>query len=78
MFLVVGLGLDHFCPLPQKGLSSEGLSMALDFFVFLALVSSLVSSTSPLSTNFTAFYNSEHALSHRKFTIILIYRFFRN
>ena len=40
------LGLKHSCPLPREGLSSEGLSLALDFFVPLA--SSLVSSTPPM------------------------------
>ena len=46
--LVLGLGLEHSSPWPQKGLSSEGLFLALgsDFFVFL--VSSLVTSTPPL------------------------------
>ena len=43
-----GLGLEHSCPWLQEGLSSEGLSLASDFFVFLALASSLVSSTPPL------------------------------
>ena len=48
--LVLGLGLEHSCPWPRQGLSSERLSLALDFFVSLALVlaSSLVSSTPPL------------------------------
>ena len=44
--LVLSLGLEHFCPWPQEGLSSEGLFLASDFFVSLA--SSLVSSTPPL------------------------------
>ena len=38
--LVLGLGLGHFC-----------LALASDFFVSLALASSLVSSTPPLGTN---------------------------
>ena len=44
------LGLEHFCPWPRECLSSERLSLALasDFFVSLALASSLVSSTPPL------------------------------
>ena len=50
--LVLGLGLEHSCPWPREGLSSEGLSLVLalasDFFVSLALASSLVSSTPPL------------------------------
>ena len=46
--LFLGLGLEHFCPWPRLGLSSEGLSLASDLFVSLALVSSLVSSTPPL------------------------------
>ena len=40
------LDLKHSCPWPREGLSSERLSLALDFFVSLAL--SLVSSTPPL------------------------------
>ena len=44
------LGLEHSCPWPWKGLSSEELSLASDFFV--SLTSSLVSSTPPLLTNF--------------------------
>ena len=48
--VVLGLGLKHSCPWPREGLSSEGLSLASDFFVSLALVSSLVSSTPPLIT----------------------------
>ena len=44
------LGLEHSCPWPQEGLSSERLSLASDFFVSeaLGLASSLVSSTPPL------------------------------
>ena len=51
MSLVLGLGLEHSCPWPRECLSSERLSLALDFFVFLALAlaSSLVSSTPPSS-----------------------------
>ena len=47
---VLGLGLEHSCPWPRECLSSERLSLALasDFFVSLALASSLVSSTPPL------------------------------
>ena len=50
MSLVLGLGLEHFCPWPREGLSSERLSLALasDFFVSLALASILVSSNLPL------------------------------
>ena len=44
--LVLGLGLKHFFPWPREVLLSIGLSLALDFFVSLAL--SLVSSTPPL------------------------------
>ena len=47
--LVLGLGLEHSCPWPREGLFSERLSLALDFFVSLALASSLVSSTPPLA-----------------------------
>ena len=48
--LVLGLGLEHSCPWPRECLSSKRLSLALasDFFVSLALASSLVSSTPPL------------------------------
>ena len=35
--LVLGLGLEHICPWPREGLSSEGLSLALDFFCVLGL-----------------------------------------
>ena len=42
---VLGLGLEHSCPWPRECLSSESLSLASDFFVSLALASSLVSST---------------------------------
>ena len=31
MFLVLGVGLEHSCPWPREGLSSEGLSLALAF-----------------------------------------------
>ena len=39
MSLVLGLGLEHFCPWPQKVLSSERLFLALasDFFCALGL-----------------------------------------
>ena len=40
------LGLEHSCPWPREDLSSEGLSLASDFFVSL----SLVSSTPPLAS----------------------------
>ena len=49
--LVLGLGLKHSCPWPRKCLSSEGLSLVSDFFVFLVLASSLVSWTPPLAYN---------------------------
>ena len=39
------LGLEHSCPWPREGLSSKKLSLASDFFVSLALASSLVFST---------------------------------
>ena len=44
------LGLEHSCPWPRECLSSERLFLALasDFFVSLALTSSLVFSTPPL------------------------------
>ena len=51
------LGFEHSCPWPR----GECLSLALDFFVSLALASSLVSSTPPLykikSTNTTSIVN---------------------
>ena len=43
------LGLKHSCPWPRECLPSERLSLASDFFVSLALASSLVSSTLPLA-----------------------------
>ena len=46
--LVLGLGLEHSCSWPREGMSSEGLSLASDFFVSLALAWSLVSLTPPL------------------------------
>ena len=48
------LGLEHSCSWPREGLSSESRSLALasDFFVTLAFVSSLVSSTSLLLNSF--------------------------
>ena len=48
---VLGLGIEHSCPWPRECLSSERLSLALasDFFVSLALASSLVFSTPPLT-----------------------------
>ena len=54
--LVLGLGLERSCPWPQEGLSSEELSLALtsDFFVSLALTSSLVFSTPPLENSLAA------------------------
>ena len=52
--LVFGLGLEHSCPWFREGLSSEGLFLALalvsDFFVSLAVASTLVSSTAPQSS----------------------------
>ena len=35
--LVLGLGLEHSCPWPRECLSSERLSLALDFFCVLGL-----------------------------------------
>ena len=53
--VVLGLGLEHSRPWPREGLSSERLSLALasDFFVSLALASSLVSSTPPPTKTLT-------------------------
>ena len=34
---VLGLGLEHSCPYPREGLSSERLSLASDFFCVLGL-----------------------------------------
>ena len=55
VFLV--LGLEHSCPWPREGLSSERLSLTLasDFFVSMALASSLLSSTPHLLRNFQWF-----------------------
>ena len=54
--LVLGLGLEHSCPWPREGLSSERLSLTLtsDFFVSSALASSIVFSTPPLPNNIGA------------------------
>ena len=60
MSLILGLGLEHSCPWPRECLSSEWLSLALDFFfVSLALASNLVSSTPPLDINMlkTVYYS---------------------
>ena len=48
------LGLESFSPWPRKGLSSEELSVASDFFVFLA--SNLLSSTPPLALSYFTEY----------------------
>ena len=37
VFLVLGFGLEHFCPWPRECLSSEKLSLASDFFCVLGL-----------------------------------------
>ena len=37
VFLVLGLGLEHYCPWPRECLSSERLSLASDFFCVLGL-----------------------------------------
>ena len=37
MSLVLGLGLEHFCPWPREGLSSERLSLASIFVCVLGL-----------------------------------------
>ena len=60
MSLVFGLGLEHSCPWPRECLSSERLSLALasDFFVSLALASSLVSSTPPLVISTGTIFNT--------------------
>ena len=44
--LVLGLGLEHSCPWPREGLSSEGLSLASDFFCVLGLEPCVLDSTS--------------------------------
>ena len=61
--LVLGLGLEHICPWPREGLSSEGLSLALasDFFVLLA--SKLVSST-PLLVTMTSLEERQNQVYH--------------
>ena len=43
------LGLEHSCPWPREGLSSEGVSLALTSDFFASLASSLVSSTTPMT-----------------------------
>ena len=57
VFLVLGLGLKHSCPWPRECLSLKRLSLASDFFVSLALASSLVSSTPPLTFTRTCTYS---------------------
>ena len=63
--LVLSLGLEHSGPWPRECLSSERLSLALasDFFVSLALASSLVSSTPPLWSRFVVLNNRTEAHS---------------
>ena len=46
--MVLGLGLEHSCPWPQEGLSSEGLSLTRPRIFFVSLASSLGSSTPSL------------------------------
>ena len=48
-------GLEHFCSWPQECLSSDGVSLSSDFFVSLALASSLVSSTPSLVVETNSF-----------------------
>ena len=40
------LGLEHSCPWPRECLSSEGLSLALDFFCFFGLEPCVLDSNS--------------------------------
>ena len=54
------LGLEHFCPWPQEGLSSESRPRIV--FVSLVLASSLVSSTPLLSDYLTAAFTYPHPL----------------
>ena len=61
------LGLEHSCPWLREGLSSKGLSLASNFFVSLALVSSLVSSTPPLVLMY-GFYKICNQAVHDKIT----------
>ena len=73
MSLVLGLGLEHSCPWPREGLSSERLSLALalasDFFVSLALASSLVSSTPPLvEAKFSA---TNYSSTNKKYFVLI-------
>ena len=48
MSLVLGLGLEHSCPWPREGLSSERLSLASDFFCVLGLEPCVLDSTSAM------------------------------
>ena len=59
------LGLEHSCPWPREVLSSERLSLASDFFVSLALASSLVSSTPPLLCTFHRMIRSKRSVLKR-------------
>ena len=56
--LVFGLGLEHFCPWPQEGLSSVGLSLASDFFevLDLGLEPCVLDSTSAMLQTFKIFW----------------------
>ena len=46
LFLVLGLGLEHFCLWPREALSSESWSLASDFFCVLGLEPYVLDSTS--------------------------------
>ena len=51
------LGLEHSCPWPQEGLSSEGLSLASDFFCVLGLEPCVVDSTSGKYFKMSCFFS---------------------
>ena len=46
MAMSLVLGLEHSCPWPREGLSSERLSLASDFFCVLGLEPCVLDSTS--------------------------------
>ena len=69
-FQIPGYAPEHSCPWPREGLSTVGLSLASDFFVFFALASSLMSLTSPLILNIKIII-SKNQLKQRTIKIII-------
>ena len=75
MSLVVGLGLEHSCHWPREGLSLVGLFLASNFFVSLALATSLAFSTPPLingtESNVLYCFFANKRICKKKFKVLL-------